>query len=64
MAIHERQEAEGVDHLIELRTGLDPDSDLGRLQRRVVRCRRCPRLVEWRERVAREKRASFADEEY
>jgi len=29
-----------------------------------VRCRRCPRLVEWRERVAREKRAAFRDEEY
>ncbi len=27
-------------------------------------CRRCPRLVAWREQVAREKRASFADEEY
>ncbi len=27
-------------------------------------CRRCPRLVEWRERVAREKRAAFRDEEY
>jgi len=27
-------------------------------------CRRCPRLVEWRERVAREKRAAFADEDY
>ena len=27
-------------------------------------CRRCPRLVEWRERVAMEKRASFADETY
>jgi uracil-DNA glycosylase family 4 len=27
-------------------------------------CRRCPRLVEWRERVAREKRAAFADQEY
>ncbi len=34
------------------------------LERRVVRCRRCPRLVEWRERVAREKRAAFRDEEY
>jgi uracil-DNA glycosylase family 4 len=61
MAIHERAEAEG---LIELRTGVDPESDLGQLQQRVVACRRCPRLVEWRERVAREKRASFADEEY
>jgi uracil-DNA glycosylase len=30
----------------------------------VVRCRRCPRLVEWRERVAREKRAAFQDETY
>ena len=27
-------------------------------------CRRCPRLVEWRERVAREKRAAFAHERY
>jgi uracil-DNA glycosylase family 4 len=30
----------------------------------VVNCRACPRLVEWREKVAREKRASFMDEEY
>jgi uracil-DNA glycosylase family 4 len=37
---------------------------LALLQRRVVRCRRCPRLVEWRERVAREKRAAFRDEDY
>jgi uracil-DNA glycosylase len=27
-------------------------------------CRRCPRLVAWREQVAREKRAAFRDEEY
>ena len=39
-------------------------SDLEALEARVVECRRCPRLVEWRERVAREKRAAFADEEY
>jgi uracil-DNA glycosylase family 4 len=64
MAIHERPKAEGVDHLLELRTGLDPASHLGRLQQRVVDCRRCPRLVEWREQVAREKRASFAAETY
>ncbi|MEJ7751303.1 MAG: uracil-DNA glycosylase [Thermoleophilaceae bacterium] len=38
--------------------------ELARLERRVVACRRCPRLVEWRERVAREKRAAFRDEEY
>ena len=37
---------------------------LAALERRVVGCRRCPRLVEWRERVAREKRAAFRDEEY
>jgi uracil-DNA glycosylase family 4 len=30
----------------------------------VVDCFACPRLVEWREKVAVEKRASFADEEY
>ena len=30
----------------------------------MTECRRCPRLVEWRERVARERRAAFADEEY
>jgi uracil-DNA glycosylase family 4 len=27
-------------------------------------CRLCPRLVEWRERVAREKRAAYADADY
>jgi uracil-DNA glycosylase len=30
----------------------------------ITRCRACPRLVDWRERVAREKRAAFRDEEY
>ena len=30
----------------------------------IVDCRRCPRLVEWRERVAREKVARFASEPY
>ena len=39
-------------------------SRLADLESRVVECRLCPRLVEWRERVAREKRASFAGEEY
>jgi uracil-DNA glycosylase len=34
------------------------------IQREVVGCRACPRLVEWRERVGREKRRAFADEEY
>ena len=31
---------------------------------RVTRCRRCPRLVQWREQVARERRAAFASERY
>jgi uracil-DNA glycosylase family 4 len=37
---------------------------LNELNAEVVRCRRCPRLVAWREEVARTKRASFADETY
>jgi uracil-DNA glycosylase family 4 len=39
-------------------------AELAALERRVTGCRRCPRLVEWRERVAREKRAAFAHEHY
>jgi uracil-DNA glycosylase family 4 len=39
-------------------------ADLARLEEEIVACRRCPRLVAWREEVAREKRASFAGEEY
>ncbi len=30
----------------------------------IISCRRCPRLVEWRERVAREKRRAYREEEY
>jgi uracil-DNA glycosylase family 4 len=37
---------------------------LAQLAAEVVTCRRCPRLVDWRELVATEKRAAFADEEY
>jgi uracil-DNA glycosylase family 4 len=37
---------------------------LGTLARRVVECRRCPRLVAWREQVAQEKRSAFRDDEY
>ncbi|HVF06937.1 MAG TPA: uracil-DNA glycosylase, partial [Frankiaceae bacterium] len=36
----------------------------GHLDSRVSVCRACPRLVEWRERVAGERRASFAGETY
>ncbi|WP_224387929.1 uracil-DNA glycosylase [Pseudonocardia sp. ICBG1293] len=34
------------------------------LDQRISECRSCPRLVEWREQVAREKRAAFRDETY
>jgi uracil-DNA glycosylase len=34
------------------------------LQERITVCRACPRLVTWREEVARTKRASFRDEAY
>lgn len=34
------------------------------LEERVSDCRACPRLVAWREEVARVKRAAFADQEY
>jgi uracil-DNA glycosylase len=34
------------------------------LEREVIECRRCPRLVAWREQVARERRAAYASEEY
>jgi uracil-DNA glycosylase family 4 len=50
MAVLERPEAQAL--------------RLEEIEDEVVRCRRCPRLVEWRELVAREKRAAFADEEY
>jgi len=39
-------------------------SRLSVLEREVIKCHLCPRLVEWRRRVAAEKRASFRDEEY
>jgi uracil-DNA glycosylase family 4 len=41
-----------------------PASPLDALEREIVACRRCPRLVAWREEVARVKRAAFADQEY
>lgn len=39
-------------------------NDLQALNEEIITCRRCPRLVEWRERVALEKRKSFASETY
>jgi uracil-DNA glycosylase len=37
---------------------------LPRLHDEIVTCRACPRLVAWREQVAVERRAAYADEEY
>ena len=37
---------------------------LERVNADIVRCRRCPRLVAWRELVGLEKRAAFKDEDY
>ena len=39
-------------------------SQLARLNREIVACRKCPRLVRYREAVAREKRLSFRDWTY
>jgi uracil-DNA glycosylase family 4 len=39
-------------------------TDLEALNAEVVACRRCPRLVAWREDVARTRRAAYANDEY
>jgi uracil-DNA glycosylase family 4 len=41
-----------------------PQAGLEAIQSRVVACRACPRLVEWRESVAEEKRAAYRDWDY
>ena len=43
---------------------MPPGDALAALTREIIECRACPRLVDWREHVAREKRAAFRDEEY
>ncbi len=40
------------------------DTEIAALHAEIVACRACPRLVEWRERVAVKRRASYADETY
>ncbi|HEX8260817.1 MAG TPA: uracil-DNA glycosylase [Rubrobacteraceae bacterium] len=37
---------------------------LAQLEEEITSCRLCPRLVDWREKVAREKKAAHAGEEY
>ena len=43
---------------------MNPRDSLPALEREITSCRRCPRLVAWREEVARVKRAAFAGETY
>jgi uracil-DNA glycosylase family 4 len=43
---------------------VDAPTALAALTEEIVACRACPRLVAWREHVGREKRASFAGEDY
>jgi uracil-DNA glycosylase family 4 len=38
--------------------------ELGALERQITACRACPRLVAWREQVARDRRAAFRDQHY
>lgn len=45
-------------------TAAELRGDLAVLETEVIACRRCPRLVRWREEVAATKRAAFADQEY
>jgi uracil-DNA glycosylase len=42
----------------------DQKNPLAILEREIIGCRKCPRLVEYRERVAREKRRAYRDCEY
>ncbi|MBK8781247.1 MAG: uracil-DNA glycosylase [Anaerolineales bacterium] len=37
---------------------------LEKLNQQIIQCRKCPRLVEWREEVARVKRRAYKDAEY
>ena len=39
-------------------------SQLEQLNKEIIACRKCPRLVEWREEVARVKRKAYIDQEY
>jgi uracil-DNA glycosylase family 4 len=43
---------------------MDAVDNLGDLAELVHECRACPRLVQWREQVAQERRAAYRDEEY
>ncbi|MEI6290226.1 MAG: uracil-DNA glycosylase, partial [Chloroflexota bacterium] len=38
--------------------------NLQTLNEEMIDCRKCPRLVEWREKVSREKRRAYKDLDY
>jgi uracil-DNA glycosylase family 4 len=42
----------------------DPGDRLAAIEDEVIECRRCPRLVAWREQVAKSRRAAYAQEVY
>ena len=44
--------------------GSQREGSLAQLEEEITSCRLCPRLVEWREKVAREKRAAYSSETY
>jgi uracil-DNA glycosylase family 4 len=46
------------------RTAATASGTVAQLDEQVAQCFACPRLVQWREQVARDKRRSFADEQY
>ena len=43
---------------------MNAQKSIAEINREIVECRACPRLVEWRERVAREKVARFRNQDY
>jgi uracil-DNA glycosylase family 4 len=50
-------------HIIH-KTAVMTQTDWEALEAQIVACRRCPRLVAWREKVARERRKAYRHEEY
>jgi uracil-DNA glycosylase family 4 len=43
---------------------MDRFSEMELLNRRLITCRACPRLTDWREQIARTKRKAFLDQDY
>lgn len=65
MGISRTSRCEAVLHEVNLARTIAPmPSALTVLNREVIACTKCPRLVEFRERVGREKRRAYRDHEY